>query len=73
MKARVGFCVALITALLMLSGLSACTAQQAYSSAQGWQRNQCQKIVDKSEYDRCMSNAGESYESHKSRPEAGGR
>jgi hypothetical protein len=45
--------------------LSACTAEQAYLSAQGWQRNQCSRLPDKAEFDRCMSKANTSYESYK--------
>lgn len=50
--------------------LSACTTEQAYGSAQGWQRNQCARLPDKTEFDRCTSNAGPSYESYKRRNEA---
>lgn len=51
--------------------LSACTTEQVYSSAQGWQRNQCSKLPDKVEFDRCMSNAGTAYGSYKRENEAG--
>lgn len=50
--------------------LSACTTEQSYDSAQAWQRNQCNKIPDKTEFDRCMSNASTSYESYKRQTES---
>jgi uncharacterized membrane protein len=49
--------------------LTACSAEQAYHSAQGWQQNQCMAIADKVEYDRCMSRPGTSYESYKKETE----
>ena len=45
--------------------LSACTTEQLYGSAQGWERNQCSKIPDKADFDRCMARASTSYESYK--------
>ena len=50
---------------LVASSLSACTAEQAYSSGQGWQRSQCNRLPDKAEADRCMSNADTPYDSYK--------
>lgn len=49
--------------------LSACTTEQAYNAAQGWQQNQCNKIPDKTEFDRCMNRASTSYESYKRQTE----
>ena len=57
------------TALLAGLSLSACTAEQVYLSAQGWQRNQCNKLPDKAESDRCLSNANTAYESYKRQTE----
>ena len=50
-------------------GLAACTTEQAYNSLQGWQQNQCAKIPDKAEFDRCMSKASTTYESYKRQTE----
>ena len=50
--------------------LSACTAEQAYYSAQGWQRNRCYALPDKAEFDRCMSETSTTYESCKRQLEA---
>lgn len=46
-----------------------CTAQQAYGTAQAWQRNQCSKLPDKADYDRCMSQTQTSYQSYKQQTE----
>jgi len=61
----------LVALIAALCGLSGCTTEQAYSSAQGWQQNQCSKIPDKAEFDRCMSKANTSYESYKRQTEQG--
>jgi len=58
--------IAVIAALSM----SACTADQIYGMGQGWQRNQCTKLPDKTEVDRCMDRADGSYDSYKRQAEA---
>ena len=40
-----------IVASLSLTG---CTREQLAGAGQAWQRNECAKIPDKVEYDRCM-------------------
>lgn len=64
---RIG--ITLAASLAALS-LSSCATEQSYNTAQAWQRNQCNKIPDKTEYDRCMSNASTSYESYKRQTES---
>ena len=39
--------------------------QQLYSTGQAWQRNQCIQLVDQQERERCLANAGASYETYK--------
>ncbi len=60
----VGACVAILAAA------SGCTWQQAYSSAQGWQRNACNRFFDQTERDRCLGNAEMSYDEYRRRSEA---
>jgi len=48
--------------VLLLAG---CSSEQAYRAGQGWQQNQCMRIPDKAEYDRCMANASMSYDAYK--------
>jgi len=45
--------------------LSACTTEQLHGTAQGYERNQCSKIADKVEFDRCMARANTAFESYK--------
>jgi len=57
--------------LLVALSLPACTAERVYGSAQAWQQNQCHKIPDKAEFDRCMSKANTPYDSYKRQTESG--
>ena len=41
--------------VLVALSLSACTTEQVYNSGQAWQHNQCNKLHDKSEFDRCVN------------------
>lgn len=56
-------------ALLIAWAISGCTAQQVYGTGQAWQRNQCSKLPDKADFDRCMSKTNTSYESYKQETE----
>ena len=56
--------------LLVALSLSACTTEQAYNTGQAWQRNQCNKLPDKAEFDRCVSKTDTTYESYKRQREA---
>jgi len=58
-----------LMALLVALSLSACTTEQAYYTAQEWKRNQCNKLPDKAEVDRCMSDTNTAYESYKRQTE----
>jgi hypothetical protein len=57
------------TSAAILSVASGCTWQQAYSSAQGWQRNACYRVADQSERERCLASTGVSYDDYRSRGE----
>ena len=54
---------AIVAATLTVT--SGCATQQLYSTGQAWQRNQCTRLVDQQERERCMANAGASYETYK--------
>lgn len=43
---------------------SACSSRQAYDSGQAWQRNECNRIADAQERQRCMNSASTSYDSY---------
>ena len=55
--------------MLIALSLPACTAEQAYGTAQAWQRNRCTNLPDKAEFDRCMSKTNTTYESYKRQTE----
>ncbi|MBL8352392.1 MAG: hypothetical protein JNL87_19010 [Burkholderiaceae bacterium] len=59
--------IAILVALVASVG---CSSQQLYGGGQAWQKNECNKIIDKQERDRCMSNANTSYEDYKRQSEA---
>jgi hypothetical protein len=56
-------------AAAILSIASGCTWQQAYSAGQTWQRNACNRIVERIERERCLSNASMSYEEYRRQTE----
>ena len=58
-----------LTFVIVMTAVSGCSWQQAYSSAQGWQRNQCNRVVDQTERERCLSNTSMSYDEYRSRSE----
>jgi hypothetical protein len=51
--------------LLAALSLCACSSQQAYSAGQSWQRNECGKIIDSQERDRCLERTSTSYDTYK--------
>jgi hypothetical protein len=62
-----------MTTAIILSALSACTTEQGYNSAQGWQRNQCSRLLDRAELDRCMAQASVPYDTYKKDTESAAR
>ena len=48
-----------------------CTAERAYTTAQAWQVNQCARLPEKADYDRCVRNADGSYDSYRREAGAG--
>jgi hypothetical protein len=52
-------------AAAMLSIASGCTWQQAYSASQTWQRNACNRLIEQTERERCLSNAAMTYEDYR--------
>jgi len=48
---------------------SGCTTQQAYSTGQEWQRNQCNRIIDNAERSRCLEKTNTPYQDYKRQTE----
>jgi len=43
---------------------SGCTTRQTYNAMQAWQRNECNRIVEQSEHERCLARTTTSYEDY---------
>ncbi|MBL8498331.1 hypothetical protein ABF87_06135 [Nitrosomonas sp. JL21] len=56
--------LAIVVTVTMVT-TTGCTAQQLYTTGQSWQRNQCTRLMDQQERERCLANAGVSYETYK--------
>jgi len=54
-----------VAAALMLC--LGCSWQQAYMSAQNWQRESCYRLVEQTDRDRCLGNAGIPYDDYRRR------
>lgn len=50
--------------------VTGCTWQQAYSASQNWQRNSCNRLVEQTERERCLSNANMTYDDYRRQIEA---
>lgn len=52
-------------ALAISLAATGCTSKQVYDTGQGWQRRECNKIVDQNERNRCMNDVNTTYEDYK--------
>lgn len=50
---------------LSLATLAGCSSKELYKTGQAWQENQCFRIDDIQERNRCLSNASVSHEQYK--------
>lgn len=53
------------SALVCAAILAGCSSQQAYQAGQEWQRNQCMRMPDYNEQQRCLDNINPSYDEYK--------
>lgn len=60
---------ALLT-LLLVTLATACTTQTAYYTGQEWQRQQCLKLPDLAERQRCEKSTAMGYDQYKAEAEA---
>jgi len=58
-----------VSTTFVLTLLCACTAEQMYGSGQAWQRNQCSRMPDKADADRCAAGTNTTYDTYKRQPE----
>jgi len=59
------------TAVVAATAAAGCTTQQAYFSAQTWQRNECNKLVEQNERERCLARTNMSYDDYQRQTEDG--
>lgn len=57
-------------ATILFTALAACSSQQMYASGQGYQRNQCERLPDMAERQRCLEKANMSYEEYRKESKA---
>jgi membrane protein DedA with SNARE-associated domain len=57
----------LLATLLACALGAACSSQQSYATGQAWQQNECNKIIDMQDRERCMARTRESYDSYQRR------
>jgi hypothetical protein len=57
----------------LLAGLTGCTAQQWFVSGQSWQRNQCVKLMDTIQRNRCLDGTWMSYDQYETELHADAR
>ncbi len=48
-----------------------CSTATMYESTKAWQRNECQKLQDKAERDRCLASNNASYDTYRKQTETG--
>ena len=60
----------LVIVVAVAFGATGCTWQQAYSAGQEWQRNACNRLLEQSERDRCLSGTSMSYDDYRRRTDA---
>ena len=61
-SAPTGFIVKIIFILAALLALCGCSDRQVYDSLQGAKQNDCNKIADNNERERCFAAANQSYD-----------
>ena len=52
----------ILQAVAMVVSLFGCSSQQLYATGQGWQKQECQKILEREQRMRCEQSAATSYE-----------
>lgn len=52
------------------AALAGCSSQELYSVGQGWQQQECRKLADLAERQRCEKSSAMSYERYKAEVEA---
>jgi hypothetical protein len=46
--------IALLSTVLLIVALPACTPAEKLNNSREWQRNECNRVLDKEDRDRCL-------------------
>lgn len=58
------------TTLFLVAGLSACSSRQFHATGQQWQRNECERLQDGAERNRCLADSKRSYDDYQRQKDA---
>jgi hypothetical protein len=56
--------------ILVVVGGAGCSSQQLYGGGHAWQQQECSKLMDAQERNRCMASAKRSYDEYKREADA---
>ena len=59
----------LLMTMMLTAFIAGCSSQQFYGAGQAMQRNECVKVADFSERQRCMASANASYDDYRRQAE----
>jgi hypothetical protein len=55
-----------IASLLLIAGaVAGCSSEQIYNASAGWRRNECYKIGDLNQRERCLKEADRPYDAYR--------
>ncbi|MEY3252934.1 MAG: hypothetical protein RL227_1907 [Pseudomonadota bacterium] len=57
-------------ALITLATLAGCSNRMVYQTMQGWQQQECRKLPDAAERQRCMASTDASYDDYRRQRDA---
>lgn len=59
-----------VLALLLAASLAGCSSRQLHATGQQWQRNECERLQDAAERNRCIANSKSSYDDYQRQQDA---
>lgn len=62
--------LSILVCSVVLVALAGCSSQQLYGGGQAWQQQECSKLMDAQERNRCMASAKRSYDEYRREAEA---
>jgi hypothetical protein len=61
---------AILALVLSAASLAACSSRAVYQTVQGWQQQECRKLPDVAERQRCLGSTAASYDDYRRAREA---